>query len=53
MIMTFEDYLRSARSTTQAEVDHRTAMHDQNDLSPAERKTYESGPIPKITRRVQ
>ena len=40
-IMTMEEYLRTVRTLSAAEVDRRTAEHDAEDLRPSERLSIE------------
>ncbi len=46
--MTLVEYLRDARTLTQAEVDHRTSLHDAQDLTPEERATFDTGSMHRV-----
>lgn len=46
--MTLTEYMQSARTLSQAEVDHRVAVHDMNDLRPEERASFDTASMHKI-----
>lgn len=45
---TLARYLRSVRTSTQAEVDQVGAMHDADDLTPVERAAFDTGSIRRV-----
>lgn len=42
-IMTMEEYLRTARTLTEAQVARNESLHDVDDLAPAERLPFDTG----------
>lgn len=45
---TLAQYLRSVRTSTQAEADRIGAMHDANDLTPVERAAFDTGSMRRV-----
>lgn len=41
--MTMEEYLRTARTLTEAQVARNESLHDVDDLAPAERLPFDTG----------
>lgn len=51
--MTMEEYMRSVRTLTAAEVDQVSAVHDAEDLTSQERNAFDTGSFPTITASAQ
>lgn len=51
MIMTMEEYLRSARTLTEAEAHHVDALHDADyDVTPQGHVSFDTGSFPRAER---
>lgn len=49
--MTQIEYMKAMRTQSQAEVDHRMAQHDSEDLRPEERAAYDTGSMHRLEMR--